>query len=78
MDCNRAGILLIEIATRPIRGAGERAPEVARAYVTALRELVDADALDLIIETVEAGTSPDEARSWWVSYLTGKANEAGV
>ena len=78
MDCNRAGILLIEIVTRPIRGAGERAPEVARACVTALRELVDADALDLIIEAVETGTSPDKARSWWVSYLTGKANEAGV
>ena len=43
-----------------------------------MRDLVNAGALDLIIETVEAGTSPDEARSWWVSYLTGKANEAGV
>ena len=40
MDCNRAGILLIEIVTKPIMGAGERTPEVARAYVTALRELV--------------------------------------
>ena len=43
-----------------------------------MRDLVNAGALDLIIETVEAGTTPDEARSWWVSYLTGKANEAGV
>lgn len=41
VDCNRAGILLIEIMTKPIMGAGERTPEVARAYVTALRELVD-------------------------------------
>lgn len=42
VDCNRAGIPLIEIVTKPIIGAGERAPEVARAYVTALRELVKA------------------------------------
>ncbi|MGO1950177.1 MAG: Asp-tRNA(Asn)/Glu-tRNA(Gln) amidotransferase subunit GatB, partial [Mycobacteriaceae bacterium] len=42
VDCNRAGIPLIEIVTKPIEGAGERAPEIARAYVTALRELVKA------------------------------------
>ena len=42
MDCNRAGIPLIEIVTKPIIGAGERAPEVAKAYVSALRELVAA------------------------------------
>lgn len=42
VDCNRAGIPLIEIVTKPIEGAGERAPEIARAYVTALRELVAA------------------------------------
>ncbi|MCF4006995.1 Asp-tRNA(Asn)/Glu-tRNA(Gln) amidotransferase subunit GatB [Corynebacterium uropygiale] len=40
VDCNRAGIPLIEIVTKPIVGAGERAPEVARAYVSALRDLV--------------------------------------
>ena len=40
VDYNRAGIPLIEIVTRPIMGAGERAPEVARAYVTQLRELI--------------------------------------
>lgn len=43
-----------------------------------MRDLVNANALDLIIETVEAGTTPDEARAWWVSYLSQKANEAGV
>ncbi|GGG77185.1 Asp-tRNA(Asn)/Glu-tRNA(Gln) amidotransferase subunit GatB [Corynebacterium pelargi] len=42
VDCNRAGIPLIEIVTKPIEGAGERAPEVARAYVAALRDLVKA------------------------------------
>ncbi|GAA3890720.1 Asp-tRNA(Asn)/Glu-tRNA(Gln) amidotransferase subunit GatB [Streptomyces sedi] len=40
LDYNRAGIPLIEIVTRPIEGAGERAPEVARAYVAELRELI--------------------------------------
>ncbi|WP_110206068.1 Asp-tRNA(Asn)/Glu-tRNA(Gln) amidotransferase subunit GatB [Nocardioides daejeonensis] len=40
IDYNRAGIPLIEIVTKPILGAGERAPEVAKAYVAALRELI--------------------------------------
>ncbi|MDH2387192.1 Asp-tRNA(Asn)/Glu-tRNA(Gln) amidotransferase subunit GatB [Streptomyces sp. HNM0663] len=42
LDYNRAGIPLIEIVTKPIVGAGERAPEVAKAYVTELRELIRA------------------------------------
>jgi aspartyl-tRNA(Asn)/glutamyl-tRNA(Gln) amidotransferase subunit B len=40
IDYNRAGIPLIEIVTRPILGAGEKAPAVAKAYVAALRDLV--------------------------------------
>ncbi|MDX3656413.1 Asp-tRNA(Asn)/Glu-tRNA(Gln) amidotransferase subunit GatB [Streptomyces sp. ID05-26A] len=43
-----------------------------------LRDLVNANALDVIIATVEAGAKPDEARSWWVSYLAQQANSKGV
>ncbi|WP_127782663.1 Asp-tRNA(Asn)/Glu-tRNA(Gln) amidotransferase subunit GatB [Rhodococcus sp. X156] len=42
LDYNRAGVPLVEIVTRTIEGAGARAPEVARAYVTALRDLLQA------------------------------------
>jgi aspartyl-tRNA(Asn)/glutamyl-tRNA(Gln) amidotransferase subunit B len=43
-----------------------------------LRDLVNAGALDLIADTVAAGASPAEARSWWVSYLAQQANTRGV
>ncbi|MBB1246036.1 Asp-tRNA(Asn)/Glu-tRNA(Gln) amidotransferase subunit GatB [Streptomyces durbertensis] len=53
LDYNRAGIPLIEIVTKPITGAGERAPEVARAYVAELRELIRA--LDVSEARMEMG-----------------------
>jgi len=40
VDYNRAGIPLVEIVTKPIEATGAAAPEVARVYVTELRDLL--------------------------------------
>ncbi len=54
LDYNRSGVPLIEIVTKPIEGAGERAPEVARAYVAMLRDLLRA--LDVSDVRMEQGS----------------------
>src|SRR5580692_10840148 len=43
--------------------------------MTALR---NADALDLVARTVEAGSAPDQARNWWLEELSRRANDAGL
>lgn len=40
LDYNRAGIPLVEIVTKPVIGTGKYAPEVARAYVSELRDIL--------------------------------------
>src|SRR5579862_5286910 len=40
VDYNRAGIPLVEIVTRPVPGTRFLAPEVAKAYVTELRDVL--------------------------------------
>nr|WP_198671528.1 Asp-tRNA(Asn)/Glu-tRNA(Gln) amidotransferase subunit GatB [Desertihabitans aurantiacus] len=54
LDYNRSGVPLIEIVTKPITGTGARAPEVARAYVEALRDLLRA--LDVSDVRMEQGS----------------------
>lgn len=52
-DYNRAGVPLVEIVTRPIEGAGARAPEVAAKYVQTLRDIFRA--LDVSEARMERG-----------------------
>ncbi|MCP2259941.1 aspartyl/glutamyl-tRNA(Asn/Gln) amidotransferase subunit B [Streptoalloteichus tenebrarius] len=73
LDYNRAGVPLIEIVTKPIVGAGERAPEVARAYVTALRDLLRA--LDVSDVRMDQGSLRCDAN---VSLMPKGAEEFGT
>ncbi|MEV6444320.1 Asp-tRNA(Asn)/Glu-tRNA(Gln) amidotransferase subunit GatB [Amycolatopsis sp. NPDC051716] len=73
LDYNRAGVPLIEIVTKPIEGTGERAPEVARAYVSALRDLLRA--LDVSDVRMDQGSLRCDAN---VSLMAKDATEFGT
>ncbi|MGE5361833.1 MAG: Asp-tRNA(Asn)/Glu-tRNA(Gln) amidotransferase subunit GatB [Bacteroidales bacterium] len=73
LDFNRAGVPLIEIVTKPIVGTGERAPEIARAYVTALRDLLRA--LDVSDVRMDQGSMRCDAN---VSLMPIGATEFGI
>ena len=73
LDYNRAGVPLIEIVTKPVTGTGERAPEVARAYVTALRDLLKA--LGVSDVKMEQGSLRCDAN---ISLMPIGANEFGT
>jgi aspartyl-tRNA(Asn)/glutamyl-tRNA(Gln) amidotransferase subunit B len=48
---------------------------LSEADMTALR---NADALDLVAETVAAGAPPSDARKWWLGELSRHANDTGT
>jgi aspartyl-tRNA(Asn)/glutamyl-tRNA(Gln) amidotransferase subunit B len=73
LDYNRAGVPLIEIVTKPIVGAGARAPEIARTYVTALRDLLRA--LDVSDVRMDQGSLRCDAN---VSLMAIGAGEFGT
>jgi len=73
LDYNRAGVPLIEIVTKPIYGTRERAPEVARAYVAALREVLRA--LDVSDVRMDQGSLRCDAN---VSLMPRGATELGT
>jgi aspartyl-tRNA(Asn)/glutamyl-tRNA(Gln) amidotransferase subunit B len=73
IDYNRAGVPLIEIVTKPIVGAGAHAPEIARTYVTALRELLLA--LGVSDVRMDQGSMRCDAN---VSLMPSGAKEFGI
>jgi aspartyl-tRNA(Asn)/glutamyl-tRNA(Gln) amidotransferase subunit B len=73
LDYNRAGVPLIEIVTKTIEGTGERAPEVARAYVSALRDLLRA--LDVSDVRMDQGSLRCDAN---ISLMAKDATEFGT
>ncbi len=73
VDYNRAGTPLMEIVTKPIRGLGEHAPAVGRAYMAHLRELMRA--LGVSDARMEAGNMRCDAN---VSLMPKGTDELGT
>ncbi|MHB1595031.1 MAG: Asp-tRNA(Asn)/Glu-tRNA(Gln) amidotransferase subunit GatB [Streptosporangiaceae bacterium] len=82
---------LVPIAPAPqwveeIRATLPEFPAARRARLQAdwdfteqdMAALRNAGALDLVEETVAAGASPDQARNWWLTELSRRANESGA
>ncbi|MBO0828108.1 MAG: Asp-tRNA(Asn)/Glu-tRNA(Gln) amidotransferase subunit GatB [Streptosporangiales bacterium] len=69
-----------------IRKALPELPAAKRRRITAewslsereLRDLVNADAVDLVERTVAAGAAPSDARKWWLNELSRRATGQGV
>ncbi|MDR1237453.1 MAG: Asp-tRNA(Asn)/Glu-tRNA(Gln) amidotransferase subunit GatB [Propionibacteriaceae bacterium] len=73
VDYNRAGTPLIEIVTKPVYGTGAKAPQVAKAYVAFLRDMLR----DLGVSDVrmEQGSLRCDAN---VSLMPKGASELGI
>jgi aspartyl-tRNA(Asn)/glutamyl-tRNA(Gln) amidotransferase subunit B len=81
VDYNRAGIPLVEVVTKPIPGTGELAGEVARSYVTELRDLLRAlNVSDVRMEEgslrcdVNTSLAPHGAAEWGTRTETKNVN----
>jgi aspartyl-tRNA(Asn)/glutamyl-tRNA(Gln) amidotransferase subunit B len=81
VDYNRAGIPLVEVVTKPIPGTGALAGEVARSYVTELRDLLRAlDVSDVRMEEgslrcdVNTSLAPRGAAEWGTRTETKNVN----
>jgi aspartyl-tRNA(Asn)/glutamyl-tRNA(Gln) amidotransferase subunit B len=69
-----------------IRAALPELPAARRVRLAAQHGFSDKDMLDmanagvteLVLETADLGTSGAKARGWWLAYLVGKSNEAGI
>jgi aspartyl-tRNA(Asn)/glutamyl-tRNA(Gln) amidotransferase subunit B len=60
---------------------GERRARLAADWSISdfdMQSVVNAGALDLIVETIGAGAPADQARKWWTGELARTANEQGV
>ncbi len=81
VDYNRAGIPLVEIVTKPVTGTGALAPEIARAYVTELRDILRTLGVsDVRMEQgslrcdVNTSLNPIGAREWGTRTETKNVN----